>query len=305
MRRGLGRLIAVAVLAVAVAVCSAASDMATVDGVGITQDDVLAMRSESRDVANSPAAPIRQDLTTLILEQSIASAAEEQFGVTFTADQVDARLADPPPRYVSLFDQIATDATAGERLRWLNARFTLVRDAVIPELLLEERGSYEAVIEETPEQVMQACVKHILVGSEEEAEEVIERIEAGEDFAAVAAEVSLDQQSQGGVLGSEGDCVVHHSQMGEEFVAGVIDAPLGEVTGPVQTSFGYHVIQVDERVFPTAEQLAADPMAYLDPEVGTGLMGTWFAEAVEDADIDVRSSVGVWSPETSSVVAAS
>ena len=46
-------------------------------------------------------------------------------------------------------------------------------------------------------------------------------------------------------------------------------------------------------------------MAYLDPEVGTGLMGTWFTEAVEDADIDVRSSVGVWSPETSSVVAAS
>jgi parvulin-like peptidyl-prolyl isomerase len=279
--------------------------MATVDGVGITQDDVLAMRSESGDVASSPAAPIRQDLTTLILEQSIASAAEEQFGVTVTADQVDARLADPPPRYVSLFEQIATDATAGERLRWLNARFTLVRDAVIPELLLEARGSYEAVIEETPEQVMQACVKHILVGSEEEAEEVIERLEAGEDFAAVAAEVSLDQQSQGGVLGSEGDCVVHHSQMGEEFVAGVIGAPLGEVTGPVQTSFGYHVIQVDERVFPTAEQLAADPMAYLDPEVGTGLMGTWFTEAVADADIDVRSSVGVWSPDTSSVVAAS
>ncbi|HEY5728401.1 MAG TPA: hypothetical protein VIV08_07270, partial [Acidimicrobiia bacterium] len=166
MRRGLGRSIAVAALAVAVAACSAASDLATVDGVGITQDDVLAMRSESGDVASSPAAPIRQDLTTLILEQSIASAAEEQFGVTFTADQVDARLADPPPRYVSLFEQIATDATAGERLRWLNARFTLVRDAVIPELLLEARGSYEAVIEETPEQVMQACVKHILVGSE-------------------------------------------------------------------------------------------------------------------------------------------
>ncbi len=292
-------------LAVSVAACSAASDLATVDGVGITQDDVLAMRSAPGDVASSPAAPIRQDLTTLILEQSIASAAEEQFGVTFTEDEVDARLADPPQRYVSLFEQIATDATAGERLRWLNARFTLVRDAVIPELLLEARGSYEAVIEETPEQVMQACVKHILVGTEEEAEDVLDRLEAGEDFATVAAEVSLDQQSAGGVLGSDRDCVTHHSQMGGEFVAAVIDAPLGEATGPVQTSFGYHVIQVDERVFPTTEELAADPMAYLDPEVGTGLMGTWFTEAVEDADIDVRSSVGVWSPETSSVVAAS
>jgi parvulin-like peptidyl-prolyl isomerase len=293
------------VLAVFAAACSASSDLATVDGVGITQDDVLAMRSEAGDVASAAAAPIRQDLTTLILEQSIASAAEEQFGVSFTSDQVEARLADPPPRYQSLFQQIAADATAGERLRFLNARFTLVRDAVIPELLLESRGSYEAVIEETPEQVMQACVKHILVGTEEEAEEVLDRLEDGEDFASLAAEVSLDQQSAGGVLGSDRDCLVHHTQMGEEFVAGVIEAPLGEVTGPLPTSFGYHVIQVDERVFPTAEELAADPMAYLDPEAGTNLMGAWFAEAVEDADIDVRSSVGVWSPETSSVVAAS
>ena len=304
MRRGLGGSIGVAVLALAAA-CSTASDMATVNGVGITQDEVLAMRAVPQDVATSPAAPIRQDLTTLILEESIASTAEEQFGVSFSPAEVEARLADPPERYTSLFTQIAADATAGQRLRLLNARFTLVRDAVIPELLLESRGSYEALLEESPDQVMQACVKHILVATEEEAEEVLDRLELGEDFATVAAEVSLDQQSQGGILGSEGDCLVHHTQMGEEFVAGVIDAPLGEVTGPVQTSFGYHVLQVDERVFPTAEQLATDPMAYLDPAVGTELMGTWFVEAVEGADIDVRSSVGVWSPETSTVVAAS
>ena len=40
------------------------------------------MRSESGDVASSPAAPIREDLTTLILEQSIASRLEEINRVT-------------------------------------------------------------------------------------------------------------------------------------------------------------------------------------------------------------------------------
>ena len=161
------------------------------------------------------------------------------------------------------------------------------------------------MVEETPEQVMRACVKHILVGSEEEATEVLERIEGGEEFAAVAAEVSLDQQSPGGVIGADQGCLVHQGQLGEEFVAAVMAAPIGELTGPVATSSGFHVIQVDERVVPTAEEFAADPMTYLDPEVGAALLGEWFTAAVDSADIDVRSSVGVWSPETASVVAAS
>ena len=71
------------------------------------------------------------------------------------------------------------------------------------------------------------------------------------------------------------------------------------------TSSGFHVLQVDERVVPTAEEFTADPMTHLDPQVGTELLGEWFTTAVDSADIDVRSSVGVWSPETASVVAAS
>ena len=294
----------VAMLAVLLVGCSSASDMATVNGVGITQDDVVGMRVPT-DAATADAAPIRQDLTTLILEESVATAAEEQYGVAFDDTEVEERLANPPERYVPLFDQLAADATAGERLRRLNARFTLVRDAVIPALLLEERGSLAAVVEETPEQVMRACVKHIVVGSEEEAEAVMDRLEDGEEFATVAAEVSLDQQNPGGVIGADQGCLVHQGQLGAEFVAAVMAAPIGELTGPVSTSFGFHVLQVDERVVPTAEEFTADPMTHLDPQVGTEVLGEWFTTAVDSADIDVRSSVGVWSPETASVVAAS
>ena len=66
----------VAVLAVLLVGCSSASDMATVNGVGITQDDVVGMRVPT-DAATADAAPIRQDLTTLILEESVATAAED------------------------------------------------------------------------------------------------------------------------------------------------------------------------------------------------------------------------------------
>lgn|GEM_PF-1050007 len=298
-----GPVAAVATGAVLVAACSSASDLATVDGVGISRGDVLAMRAPVEG-PTAPAATIRQDLSTLILEQSLASAAEEQFGVVFTTADVEARLADPPDRYVQLFEQLAADPTVGEGLTELNARFTLVRDAVIPELLLEQRGSYQAVIEESPGLVMRACVSHIVVATEEDAHDVLTRITAGEGFATVAAEVSLDQQSPGGLLQDPQGCLIHHGQMGGEFVEGVIAAPLGEPAGPLSTSSGFHVLMVDERSMPTPGEMAADPMVYLDAATANDLMGPWFIEAVASADVDVRSTVGVWSAESSSVVAA-
>ncbi len=284
--------------------CAAGSRLATVDGVGITQTDVLAMSSEQAG-ATAPAADVRRSLTTLILEQAVAVAAAKQFGTVLSDDQVEARLADPPPRYLSLFEQIAADPAVGPGLADLNARFTLVRDDVIPRLLVEQRGSYQAVISETPELVMRACVSHILVATAEEADTVLDRLIAGEDFATVATQVSLDQQSPGGVLGQPDTCLVHHGQLGTEFVAGVMAAPLQVPTGPLATSFGFHVIQVDERVIPTVAEMTADPMTHLDPATANELMGPWFGAAVTDADIDVRSSVGEWSAESSTVVAGS
>lgn len=298
---------AVAVVAASAAIgsgCASGSDLANVDGVGISQTEVLAMSSEQPE-ATAPAADLRRGLTTLILEQAVASAAADQFGTVLGGDAVEVRLADPPPRYLALFEQLAADPAVGPGLAAVNARFTLVRDDVIPRLLLERRGSYQAVIDETPELVMRACVSHILVATVEEADAVLDRLDAGEDFATVATQVSLDQQSPGGVLGPPGACLAHHGQLGPEFVAGVIAAPLQAPTGPLATSFGFHVIRVDERVIPSVAEMTADPMAFLDPATGNELMGPWFAAAVADADIDVSSSVGEWSAENSTVVAGS
>ncbi|MDQ3782223.1 MAG: peptidylprolyl isomerase [Actinomycetota bacterium] len=296
--------VAAAISAATVSGCASGSDLATVDGVAISQGEVLAMRSEQPAVT-APAADLRRDLTTLILGQALASAAEEQFGTVLTDEQVAARSADAPQRYVALFEQIAADPGLGPGLVGVNARFTLVRDDVIPRLLLEQRGSYEAVIRETPELVMRGCVRHILVATAQEADAVLDRLAAGEDFATVAAQVSLDQQSQGGLLGLAGNCLVHHGQLGPEFVAGVMAAPLQVPTGPLASSFGFHVIQVDERVIPTVAEMTADPMAHLDPATANELMGPWFAATVGGADIDVSSSVGEWSAESSTVVAGS
>ena len=111
---------------------------------------------------------------------------------------------------------------------------------------------YEANPEEfTQEEQVRA--RHILlqVGgdrTEQQAEEqmlaIRDRLEAGEDFATVATELSDDpgSKAQGGDLGFFG-----RGQMIGEFEEAAFSAVPGEVVGPVKTNFGYHLIQVEER----------------------------------------------------------
>ena len=84
---------------------------------------------------------------------------------------------------------------------------------------------------------------HILVATEEEVAAVQARLAAGEEFAVVAQEVSTDVGSgaNGGDLGWFGV-----GMMVPEFEAAVLAATIGEVSAPVQTQFGYHLILVKE-----------------------------------------------------------
>lgn len=97
--------------------------------------------------------------------------------------------------------------------------------------------------------------RHILVLSEEEARDVVGRLEAGEDFAAVAAETSVDPSGlQGGELGW-----FRHDDMVPEFADAAFALEPGATSAPVQSPFGWHVIVVEERrtaPTPAFEQLA-------------------------------------------------
>ncbi len=84
---------------------------------------------------------------------------------------------------------------------------------------------------------------HILVETEEEALAAKERIDAGEDFAEVAKEVSTDGSAQqGGELGAFGK-----GNMVPEFEEAAFSLEVGEVSDPVQSLFGWHVIKVTDK----------------------------------------------------------
>jgi peptidyl-prolyl cis-trans isomerase C len=89
----------------------------------------------------------------------------------------------------------------------------------------------------------QAAARHILVSTEEKCQELKTAIEGGADFAQVAKDNSSCPSSRdGGNLGTFGP-----GQMVKEFDEVVFSAPVNVVQGPVQTQFGYHLVEVTSR----------------------------------------------------------
>ena len=87
-----------------------------------------------------------------------------------------------------------------------------------------------------------ATVAHILVADEETAKSLKAKLDAGADFATLAKENSTDPGSKdkGGSLGF---VPYNSTQLVPEFVAGFKDLKEGEVSQPVKSQFGYHIIK--------------------------------------------------------------
>ena len=100
-----------------------------------------------------------------------------------------------------------------------------------------------SILIDEKESEMKAHARHILVDSKEQCESLISDIEGGADFADLAAKHSqCPSGKQGGDLGEFG-----RGQMVPEFDEVVFSGDLGKPLGPVQTQFGYHVIEVVSR----------------------------------------------------------
>jgi len=91
-----------------------------------------------------------------------------------------------------------------------------------------------------PEQEISA--RHILVNTEAEAKEVKAQLEGGSDFAKLAAEKSKDKNAEGGSLG-----FFSRGQMLKPFEDAAFALDVGKLSEPVKTSFGWHIIEVQEK----------------------------------------------------------
>ncbi len=83
---------------------------------------------------------------------------------------------------------------------------------------------------------------HILVETEEQVKEALKRVRSGEDFAKVATEISKDPGSPGGELGW-----FTKEKMVPEFAELAFKTPPGQISDPVKSRFGWHIIKVEDR----------------------------------------------------------
>lgn len=90
-----------------------------------------------------------------------------------------------------------------------------------------------------------AAASHILVKTETQALDLKKQIEGGADFAELAKKhSSCPSGRSGGALGEFG-----RGDMVPEFDKVVFgDLPVGQVSEPVKTQFGYHLVKVDRRI---------------------------------------------------------
>ena len=122
-----------------------------------------------------------------------------------------------------------------------------------------EREAPDAV---AGEPLRHLCSRHILVGSQAEADEVLARLEAGEEFAFLAIDLSLDPGS--GSLGGDLGCVLEGSFV-PTFEEAAYAADPGEAV-VAESQFGFHVIEVLSSGLATEQnhpQLDAEALAYM------------------------------------------
>jgi peptidyl-prolyl cis-trans isomerase C len=259
-----------------VAGCNAAEPVANVDsqarkvvtfeGGDVTQGELDEFAEQSGVPKDDPQyqATVQQIMPQLVSIE-IAKAYAQEHNITVSDKEVDQELA-------KLKEQVGDQARSSgqdvsnqeayeQALKQNNITEEQLREDIrenLPVQEVQERvtGEAEPSDEEiqnyyeknkeaqftTPEQ---RCVRHILFNKDqkEKAEDVKQQLENGGDFAKLAKENSQDPGSaaQGGDLGCLGK-----GETVPEFEQAAFGAERGEIVGPVQTEFGYHILQVTD-----------------------------------------------------------
>lgn len=287
------------VFALILASCSAGVS-ATVDGVEITDDDILGLTTDFEDTPSVNAEQYRDLLTNSIVTVSMVSAAEEDFGFEdlTSSEATDAYLAEASEQDIALIGRVASNpALTAEAVELVTVQLS-VRVSV-KEALAEDPEFLQDVWQNDQNLLIQTCARHVLVATEDEANAAKTRFEAGEDFSALASELSLDTESPGGAL----PCPSRPDDFVQPFSSVVATAPVGELAGPVETQFGWHIVLVDSREFPQSlDELSQDPLRWIPPAIIDAAWIGWLNGALEDADVEVSSQIGTWYPPVDGII---
>jgi parvulin-like peptidyl-prolyl isomerase len=280
-----------AALGLIAASCSAGV-AATVDGVDITNDDIVGLTTDFEDASSVNAEQYRDLLMNTIFTVSMVTAAEEDFGLKDLSSDAatDAYLAEASQQDIELIGRVASNpGLTADAVDLVTVQLS-VRNSV-KEALAMDPEFLQGIWQNDQNLLIETCARHVLVETEDEANVAKARFEAGEDFSAIATDISLDTQSPGGAL----PCPSRPDDFVQPFSSVVATAPVGELAGPVETQFGWHIVLVDSREFPQSlDELSQDPLKWIPPTIINATWIGWLNDVLETADIEVNSQIGTW-----------
>lgn len=235
---------------------------ATVDGVeipqktfdlyyGIKRQQVVAQIGEEglkqpMDKLERSAGEILREniLNSLISNQVILNAANNE-----DLGDIDAKVAEQ----INIEKEMAGEDFFKENLAAIGLteeeyKNVLKENTIVNEYINKKMEGYEVsqeekekFFEENKDAFYERSARHILVETEDEANKVLQRLKDGEDFAELAKELSKDPGSaaQGGDLG-----FFPQGRMVAEFNDFVFGNNVGDLSDPIKSDFGYHIIEI-------------------------------------------------------------
>jgi len=207
--------------------------IATVDGVNITLGHVIALRGRlPQQYQDLPDDVLYQGIVEQLIQQTVL-----MNGIKSQLDDRTALGLENEKRSFLASEMLARISEGEVSEDAINAAYAERYDAAIPD------QEYDA--------------SHILVESREEADEIAKLVNDGAEFATVAKERSTGPSGpNGGSLGWFGK-----GQMVKPFEEAVVLLAVGEVSAPVETQFGWHVIKLNDMrnlTVPTLEDVRAE-----------------------------------------------
>jgi foldase protein PrsA len=232
---------ATVLLAASLAACSGGGgSIATVNGQPISKADFDAKLEASPTAVGTLQQMVREALLSqyakdnnIVVSDDEIKKREDDIKANFPAGSWDEMLKSRGMTendvHALLKQQIIIDKAVGKNVN--------VTEAQIKDYFNKNHASYD-----TPDQVQ---ARHILVADLKTAQKVEADLKGGADFAQEAAKYSMDPGSKdkGGELG-----LFRRGQMVPAFDQAAFSLPVGQISQPVHSSFGFHIIEVEKRV---------------------------------------------------------
>jgi len=191
----------------------------------------------------------REKLLDMLVDEKLQLKKAAELGITVTDDEVTAEIENSKKYFDT--EEKFNEFLKGQNMDLEYFKQTVKKELIINKLIdkLTEKiavtdEDVKAYYDANQDEFISVKASHILLDTKEEAEKILQRVKAGEDFNELAKENSKDPSAKenSGDLG-----YFKHGDMVEPFEKAAFAMKPGEISDTVQTDFGFHIIKVEDK----------------------------------------------------------